>query len=202
MELMFRPLARYVDFQGRARRSEYWLWALFRFIISTVLAIIQYTLMFSMAATAAAKGEDNVQAATGTIGLLTVLALVNWAIILAFLLPHTAVAVRRMHDTNRSGWWIVMPYIVGLVALIVMFTVDGQAIANSFKAVKQMSQNSGDPRATFALMLQIFTSTLWVGLAMLVAKGVTFVFRVMDGTPGPNRFGPDPKGRGGNISVF
>ena len=201
MELMFRPLARYADFQGRARRSEYWLWALFRFILSVIMFILQYALIIGAAASSAASGQAEGANATGAAGAVGLLTLLNWVIILGLLLPHTAVAVRRLHDTNRSGWWVVFPYVVGLVALIVVFTLNSESIINSAKSVSSMS-NPGNSNAGLALALQIFRAMIWVIVPFLLAKLLTFIFRVTEGTPGSNRFGPNPKGPGGNIDVF
>lgn len=201
MELMFRPLARYADFQGRARRSEYWLWALFRFILSAIMVILQYALIFGAAASSVANGQTDSAAATGAAGALGLLGILGWIIMLGLLLPHTAVAVRRLHDTNRSGWWVVFPYVVGLVALIVVFTLNSDSIINSAKSMSGMS-NPGNSNAGFAMALQIFRAMIWVIVPYLLAKIVTFIFRVSEGTPGSNRFGPNPKGPGGNIDVF
>lgn len=197
MELMFRPFVRYVDFQGRARRSEYWLWALFLFLAYTGLTILQYAMIFGMAASS--QGKDGAAAgAAGAMGLIYLVKIVFW---LAVLLPSTAVAVRRMHDINRSGWWIVFPYVVLLVAMIVVVSLNGESFINNIKTMEGMS-NSNDPRAAIAMVMSIIRPMMWIFLPFFLAKVVTFVFRVTEGTPGNNRFGPDPKGRGGNINVF
>lgn len=83
-------LKKYAVFKGRARRKEYWMFVLINFLIMIAFGYI-----------------DNV---LGTSPLLSLV--YN----LAIMIPSIAVAVRRMHDSNHSGWWILVP-IVGLVFL-------------------------------------------------------------------------------------
>jgi uncharacterized membrane protein YhaH (DUF805 family) len=99
-------LKKYTVFEGRARRKEYWMFVLFNLIVAIILGIIGALIHFPLIGT-----------------------LYN----LAVLLPAIAVGVRRMHDSDHSGWWLLCPI-------------------------------------------------------------VNIVFAVIDGTPGPNRFGENPKG--------
>lgn len=104
-----------------ARRKEYWMFALINAIICVVLSTVAPQMM---------RGS-------------TRSALIAYVVILAYcllvLLPGLAVVVRRLHDTDRSGWWF------------------------------------------------------WIQLVPLVGAFVLFVFTVLDGTPGPNQYGPSPK---------
>lgn len=87
---------KYMDFTGRAPRSEYWYYILAYFIGSVVLSIV-----------GALAGESVRMALLGIYSL-------------ALLLPTLAVAVRRLHDLDKSGWWILIglvPLIGGLVLL-------------------------------------------------------------------------------------
>jgi uncharacterized membrane protein YhaH (DUF805 family) len=99
-------LKKYAVFSGRARRQEYWMFALFNMIISIALAIID-----------AAMGSSVLEL------LYT----------LAVLIPGLAVAVRRLHDTDRSGWWVLIAVIplVGSVILIVFLAIEGKPEANA-----------------------------------------------------------------------
>lgn len=108
---------KYCDFTGRAPRSEYWWFALFQLLAWVGVAI--------------AGGM------IGPVAMLGLLALL-W---LGLLLPNLGLNVRRLHDTNHSGWWL------------------------------------------FILFVPV------------VGGLVFFIFSVIPGTPGPNRFGPDPLGR-------
>jgi uncharacterized membrane protein YhaH (DUF805 family) len=97
-------LSKYATFSGRARRSEYWFWALAVFIVSMVANFVDR-----------AMGTD--PGRLGVIGTLVALAL---------LLPNLAVAVRRLHDTSRTGWWILIGLIplVGFIVLLVFLVQD------------------------------------------------------------------------------
>jgi uncharacterized membrane protein YhaH (DUF805 family) len=97
-------LSKYVTFSGRARRSEYWFWALAVFIAGIVTNLIDRGL-----------GTE-----PGRVGL------VSGLLGLATFLPNLAVTVRRLHDTSRSGWWVLIGLIplVGAIVLIVFAVQD------------------------------------------------------------------------------
>jgi uncharacterized membrane protein YhaH (DUF805 family) len=98
-------LQKYVDFSGRARRSEYWYFFLFNLLVGIAASILDAIL-----------GTDF---DTGS-GLISVVAS------LALLLPGLAAGVRRLHDTSRSGWWILIGLIpiIGWIILIVFYVQD------------------------------------------------------------------------------
>jgi uncharacterized membrane protein YhaH (DUF805 family) len=175
MELMFQPLKRYVDFNGRSRRTEYWLWFLFQIIASIVFGVLK-----------------------SIIG--NTAEILNFIFSLAILLPTIAVGVRRFHDVNRTGWWILFPFAVFVVAMVVFFSINGASFINNMKSFADIGPNPTPDQAM--AMLTALAPMAWVFLVWFAAGVVTFVFQVTDGTPGPNRFGPDPKGRGGDSSVF
>lgn len=187
MPLMFQPLARYADFNGRSRRSEYWLWALFYFLANVFLAILQFSSLFFAAG---AGSNGNTPAVGGLYFTIMGLRVLFW---LGLVIPHTAVAVRRFHDINRTGWWVVFPTAIMIISLIGFFALSGGEWVTAVQNMKNLREN--DP-AAFGQGMTILRPFLWVFLLWLLAKIVTLVLRVMDGTPGPNRFGPDPKSRG------
>jgi uncharacterized membrane protein YhaH (DUF805 family) len=100
-------LSKYVVFSGRARRSEFWWYALFAAIVYIVAGIID-----------AAIGNQ----------------LVGYLVALALLLPSLAVTVRRLHDTGRSGWWILIGIIplIGAIVLLVFEVQDSQPGTNNY----------------------------------------------------------------------
>lgn len=103
-------LSQYATFSGRARRSEYWFFALF-----TVLAVIASGIVGGII--------GNIIGGTET--ALVIGMAFYYLAGLALLLPGLAVAVRRLHDTDRSGWWIfigLVPFGGGIVLLIFMIT--------------------------------------------------------------------------------
>jgi uncharacterized membrane protein YhaH (DUF805 family) len=114
-------LTQYAGFKGRARRSEYWWFVLFSLIVSIVASILD-----SILGTTYGPETDRAWAGSnGIIGLVVGLAL---------LLPSLAVGARRLHDTNRSGWWLLIALIpfVGAIVLIVFFVLDGTPGPNRF----------------------------------------------------------------------
>jgi len=119
MNWYLEALRKYAVFDGRARRMEYWMFVLINCLIIVVLSVVDTVVgLFSLG---------------NSVGALTGL---YWLVVLV---PSVAVTVRRLHDTDRSGWW----------ALLALLPVLGTI--------------------------------------------VLFVFCVLDGTPGPNRFGENPK---------
>lgn len=108
-------LSKYVTFSGRARRSEYWWFALFSFLASIVAGILDVAL-----------GTDyGNSSGNGLIGTILTLAL---------FLPGLAVAIRRLHDTGRVGWWVLIGLIplIGWIVLIVFFVQDSHAGENRY----------------------------------------------------------------------
>jgi uncharacterized membrane protein YhaH (DUF805 family) len=116
-------LKKYAVFTGRARRMEYWYFALFNLIVSFVLGFID--------------------GMTGTVSQTTGLGLLSSIYLLAVLIPGIAVSIRRLHDTDRSGWWLLLVFVplIGAIVLIVFFVQDGKAGANQYGA---------DPKAATA----------------------------------------------------
>lgn len=109
-------LKQYAVFTGRATRTEYWMWVLFNILIVIGLVIVETVL------------RKVLGASTDSPYLLTNL------YSLAILLPAIGVAIRRLHDTNRSGWWMLLGFIpfVGAIVLIVFFATDSQPGPNRF----------------------------------------------------------------------
>ena len=112
-------LKKYAVFSGRSRRKEYWYFVLFVVIVSIVLSLIDSLF-----------GTYHRESGTGLLGGI---------FSLAILIPSIAVSVRRLHDIDRTGWWVL------------------------------------------------------ISLVPLVGWIVLLVFHVQDGTPGTNRYGPNPK---------
>jgi uncharacterized membrane protein YhaH (DUF805 family) len=120
-------LKKYAVFSGRARRAEYWYFVLFNLIIVIVLSLIDTLL--------------------GTFNVMRGVGLLSGLYGLAVLIPSLAVTVRRLHDIDRTGWWIL------------------------------------------------------INLVPLIGTIVLLVFALTPGTPGSNRYGPDPKQATGEARV-
>ena len=99
---------RYAQFEGRSGRAEYWWFVLANFLISIVL--------------------------NGLGRAMTLFAIVGFFVSLALIIPGLAVAVRRLHDTDRSGWWllIVLVPLVGWIILIVFLATDSTPGPNDY----------------------------------------------------------------------
>lgn len=100
-------LTQYAVFSGRSRRSEYWWYTLFAVVVSLV--------------------ASQVDAALGSQVVSIILAL-------ALLLPGLGVSIRRLHDTGRSGWWLLIGLVpvVGVIVLIVFYVQDSQPMTNAY----------------------------------------------------------------------
>ena len=114
MEWYLRVVKKYAVFSGRSRRKEYWMFCLINTLISVALMVVDDTM-----GTALPGGSLGL---TGSIYSLAVL------------VPMIAVTVRRLHDTNRSGGWILLLFIpvLGTLALFVFMVMDGNAGDNAY----------------------------------------------------------------------
>lgn len=112
MQWYTEVLKKYVVFSGRARRKEFWMFALINLAISIVLGIL----------------DGILGTRSGGFGII------GGIYSLAVLLPSLAVSVRRLHDTNRTGWWILIGLIpiVGIIILIVFYATEGAAGDNQY----------------------------------------------------------------------
>ena len=129
MEWMLMPYRRYADFSGRSRRKEYWMFILFTAIV--------YAVVFSLMMAGGFSFSPDGTPSRGPLFWLG--ALLLGVFVLGSFIPSIAVQVRRFHDQDKSGWFVLLafvPYVGGLIVLI---------------------------------------------------------FMCIEGTRGPNRFGPDPK---------
>lgn len=107
----------YANFNGRARRSEFWYYYLFTFVLGIVLSIIGTIL--------------------GGIPVLgTIIRIVVWLIDIALIIPGIAVGFRRLHDTGKSGLWILINFVplVGSIIYIVLCVQDSQPGDNQYGA--------------------------------------------------------------------
>src|SRR5687768_11071039 len=114
MNWMLMPLRRYADFSGRSRRTEFWMWILFQFLLGIGFLI----LVGILGGAAALSGDPNQLMAVG--GAAVVLYVLWMLLSLAFFIPNLAVTARRLHDTDRSGWWMMLfwgPYLVMIGSL-------------------------------------------------------------------------------------
>lgn len=163
------PLKKYADFSGRAPRAEYWWYVLFLIIAYLVAMIVENVL-----------GLTPYFVNYGPLMLL---------LLAATFIPSIAAQVRRLHDTNRSGWWIAamwVPYAIGLWSM-----------RSVFAAAAAMNSENPDPEAVNQIAAQSMGSVGMGGLFMLIAviMGIIIlIFMCLKGTDGDNKYGPDPYG--------
>ena len=121
---------KYASFTGRAQRSEFWWFFLFwwvgTFIINLIDSASGLVINFGTETIDTANGV--ITFSTGGVGVLSTI----WA--LALLLPFISVTVRRLHDTNRSGWWWWIQVIpcVGFIVILVFMLLDSTPGDNRF----------------------------------------------------------------------
>ena len=127
MDWYTKVLKDYANFSGRARRTEFWMFTL----VNLIVMIVLYGLAMAL--------KDG---AVGTIFLV-----LYYAYALAVLVPSIAVAVRRLHDTNRSGWWWLLGFvpIVGAIVLIVFYATAGTVGENQYGADPKALEGGAAP---------------------------------------------------------
>jgi len=136
--------SKYVTFSGRARRSEFWPFFLFQILLGIAAGILDSALV--------AGGQKPFTA----------------VVTLALFLPSLAVAARRLHDTNRRGWWMLLP---------LPFIIFGAVLAG-------VASMSG---IMLVVLLGAVLAIIGLGFAIML-----IVWYCTKGTAGANRFGPDP----------
>jgi len=100
----------YVTFSGRASRSEYWYWVLFAVLVAIASAIVDHA-MFPLVSTGPIEGLTS----------------------LILFLPGLAVSARRLHDIDRTAWWILITFtVIGIILLLIWACTRGTAGANRF----------------------------------------------------------------------
>lgn len=184
MKWMLMPLRRYAAFGGRSRRLEFWMFMLFQLLVSilfyiVIVALYWDTLVDMVSVYGSAGGGidpgDDVppEMFFGGFGAgMGVVGIIGWIWGLALLIPNLAVAVRRVHDVGRSGWWVFALFAVYMI----MNIVAGVTLAGAVSS----------PVPILVLLLLL--------VVLVILSLILFIFCVLPGTPGPNRYGPDPKG--------
>jgi uncharacterized membrane protein YhaH (DUF805 family) len=114
MSWYLEVLKKYAVFGGRARRKEYWMFVLINLVITVVLILIDILI--------------------GTFSPQTGVGLLSGLYSLAVLIPFITVTVRRLHDTGRSGWSMLIGLIpiIGGIVLLIFMVQDSQPGANQY----------------------------------------------------------------------
>lgn len=167
MRWMIMPLRRYADFRGRSQRIEFWMWILFQVILFAILVTLDNVLGLGGHHQAGAMRGSS--ALSYTYGVYASGGLLTWTFWLLALIPNFAVQVRRLHDSDRTGWWVIMPVAPFL------FTLALGIIAVAARSL------------TMVLLTALFWILSFGGIIALI------VLLCLDGTRGENRYGPDPR---------
>lgn len=125
MDWYLKVLQQYFDFSGRARRKEYWTFVMFNIGISIVLGIIDFLVL--------GAGESG-------------FSILSTLYSLAVMIPGVAVSVRRLHDTGRSGWYLLCALIPFIGAFIVLYFV----VADSEPGHNSWGPNPKEPKRKLA----------------------------------------------------
>ena len=166
MKYFLYCLQHYADFNGRARRSEYWFFQLFNFLIAIGIYLIVLAI----------KGVTGVN-----------LGFLNSVYSLAVLIPSLAVSARRLHDTNRSGWWQLLTIITGLI-------MSGLVITFVYLLFFCALWGIDMPGFSIFMEEKLLSVPLFISIIChIAAKILLLVWYCRDSQQGINRFGPNPK---------
>jgi uncharacterized membrane protein YhaH (DUF805 family) len=172
------PLKRYAEFSGRSARAEFWWFCLF---MTIAFMIVWFLVVGSIGGLFAAGADPSSGALQALGGGMILMGLFSLAIII----PSIAVQVRRLHDTNRSGWWLGGYYLLYAVYMALVFS--------------SVMSAAVDPAGAAPPNLGAFGMTMILGLGLFVYFIVLLVFYCLPGTPGQNNYGPDPYGAHDNL---
>ncbi len=188
--VMFRPLARYAEFEGRSNRAEYWLFILLIYLVTGA----GYGLIYLCSLKGGHFDLDHFLA--NYMQFSPLMSVVS----LGTLVPYLAVSVRRLHDSGRTGWWLIGPVIVSFVSYIVFFVVKGSEVmtimmnmAEQMNTLDMSGSAMMNPVPILKLEWPLFQLMLpWVMIPSIAAQLVLWVLMLLPGNTGDNRFGAPP----------
>ena len=170
MKWYIQAIKNYANFSGRARRKEYWMFLLFTIIFSIVAMILDMALGIDFKMNAGGYGYYSYEVSLGYGPIYVLVSLFHW-------LPTMSAAVRRLHDSNRTGWWIFAPTLIMLAAIFIGAIFIGGGMATNSESMA-------------------ITGGILAGILYLLGIGLgitSFVFLFFDGTKGDNKFGSSNK---------
>lgn len=128
MALMFEPIRKYASFTGQARRMEYWS---FQFLVAIVFGGLFVWLGYTLPPGPDTGAQGWFGEAVASTPAARIPATAMGIAGLFFLIPSLAVSVRRLHDSGKSGWWILLGLTaIGGLVLLIFYLLDGTRGAN------------------------------------------------------------------------
>lgn len=178
---------KYADFGGRARRSEYWWFSLFSLLVFFV-PLLPLMILYKTFDLTAAQGIEVMWVLPAI--LLGIVLIVS---VLILLCPIFAVTTRRLHDVGRSGKWIVWDVVLTVISSIVLSVAYG-----SINHVSAATATPSDLEMLKAISCSALPLSAEVGvyalyLAHIAVGAVIFIFTLLDGHKGKNKYGLSPK---------
>lgn len=133
MDWMFLPFSRYAEFSGRSCRSEYWMFALLQ-----IISILVFLLILGVSG---AFDSENINDSAGTV-IMGIFVLVY---LVAFLIPGLAVTVRRWHDLDQSGWFVLLFAVLGAIPFVGILASLGNIIWFCLRGTEGTNKYGDDP---------------------------------------------------------
>ncbi|MDR1593426.1 MAG: DUF805 domain-containing protein [Prevotellaceae bacterium] len=135
MKWYLKSLKKYADFSGRAQRKEFWMFALFNYIFLMILIMIS-SLLFGVQETTPGNAPSNP---------FSIIIVILYGLFI--LIPSLAVTVRRLHDINKSGWWILISLVpmIGFIWFLVLLCIDGTVGDNQYGTDPKNRSVENDP---------------------------------------------------------
>lgn len=190
---MFGPLRRLTDFSGRSTRPEFWPFVFLLYAAQQIVTMIAVgPLMSHLQKVGETQQQDqtldamNAEVTRVFFDMFNKIVPISIALAALSALLLAAVVTRRLHDTNRTGWWAAPVVVMGGISLWLFSRIVPliMEMVNAPDAIKNVD-------AGIAAIAPIFATNL----IYLIFVATLIVFCAQDGTPGPNRFGDDPKDR-------
>ncbi|MEP3421847.1 MAG: DUF805 domain-containing protein [Erythrobacter sp.] len=153
MHWMILPLKRYVDFEGRSRRMEFWSFALLLFAVFLIFAgpfyFSFFTAIFSVNPTGPGSEEAMAEAILASFTTMNTIGLIVSTIFsLVVLIPWIAVTVRRLHDLGQSGWWYLGVIVASMIPFVGLLTSLAFLVVLLLPGTKGDNRFGPDPKAT------------------------------------------------------
>jgi len=155
MKWYIRVLKQYANIGGRARRKEYWMFILFHLLIMLTLGAIDITLQYEL------------RNGYYLLPIYTV----------ATLLPHIAVTIRRLHDTGKNAWWILLAIIPTVISWLLLLI-----LTSPFSLGEQTAPTVTSPGTELLVRLIPAIGGIWL-----------LIYMIMEGDWEANAYGEDPK---------